>query len=475
MSLGYHVPPWPTIPPVPFNLWVDVDYFTTHRRDPRCRLTEPQDFDFAGLHPRCACPCQQAKSFVCAPGIVAEYIYFWLRFKRDDLQEMGSGTTFLEISGSRAKEIPILLAPIAEQKRLAVLLRDLLENAKIPLTRLHKSKLILKNFRQAVLAAACSGKLTEDWRRDNPNCMSAYEVLASLRSRREAQTVSVAERSRIREIYQHKEENNSSDLPDTWRYICLNKLCQGFSYGTSAKSQRVGKVPVLRMGNIQNGEVDWSDLVYTSDCEEIQKYSLQPNTVLFNRTNSPELVGKSAIYRGEGPAIFAGYLIRITHLSELDPRYLNLCLNSIYAREFCLRVKTDGVSQSNINAQKLGVFEVPYCSLKEQEEIVRRVEALFKMADAIEKRVAAASARAEHLTQAVLAKAFRGELVPTEAELASREGRDYEAASVLLERIKAGRESRSSAKPHQAKAGHPRGRRRSKVGHRSSEIAQRLG
>jgi type I restriction enzyme S subunit len=196
---------------------------------------------------------------------------------------------------------------------------------------------------------------------------------------------------------------------------------------------------------------------------------------LFNRTNSPELVGKSAIYRGEGPAIFAGYLIRITHLSELDPRYLNLCLNSIYAREFCLRVKTDGVSQSNINAQKLGVFEVPYCSLKEQEEIVRRVEALFKMADAIEKRVAAASARAEHLTQAVLAKAFRGELVPTEAELASREGRDYEAASVLLERIKAGRESRSSAKPHQAKAGHPRGRRRSKVGHRSSEIAQRLG
>jgi type I restriction enzyme S subunit len=78
-----------------------------------------------------------------------------------------------------------------------------------------------------------------------------------------------------------------------------------------------------------------------------------------------------------------------------------------------------------------------YTPLAEQHEIVRRVEALFQLADAIEKRVAAATARADKLTQAILAKAFRGELVPTEAELARRKGRAYEPASVLLERIKA--------------------------------------
>ncbi len=82
----------------------------------------------------------------------------------------------------------------------------------------------------------------------------------------------------------------------------------------------------------------------------------------------------------------------------------------------------------------------------EQREIVRRVEALFNLADAIEQRVAAAMARAEKLTQAILAKAFRGELVPTEAELARQEGRDYEPASVLLDRIRAEREA-SAAKP----------------------------
>jgi type I restriction enzyme S subunit len=157
--------------------------------------------------------------------------------------------------------------------------------------------------------------------------------------------------------------------------------------------------------------------------------------VLFNRTNSPELVGKTAIYRGERPAIFAGYLIRITHLPELDPQYLNFCLNTNYAREFCSHVKTDGVSQSNINAQKLGQFKLPYCPLPEQHEIVRRVGALFKLADAIEKRVDAATKRADKLTQAILGKAFRGELVPTEAELARAEGRDYETAQQLLGRI----------------------------------------
>ena len=86
-------------------------------------------------------------------------------------------------------------------------------------------------------------------------------------------------------------------------------------------------------------------------------------------------------------------------------------------------------------------YEVLLTSLPEQLEIVRRVETLFKLADAIEKRVAAATARAEKLTQAILAKAFHGELVPTEAELARRESRSYEPASALLARIKAERAS----------------------------------
>jgi type I restriction enzyme S subunit len=81
------------------------------------------------------------------------------------------------------------------------------------------------------------------------------------------------------------------------------------------------------------------------------------------------LVGKTAIYRGERPAIFAGYLIRINTDSQLDPEFLNLCLNTTFAKEFCLREKTKGVSQSNINAKTLGTFEIPLPPLPEQRKI----------------------------------------------------------------------------------------------------------
>ena len=74
----------------------------------------------------------------------------------------------------------------------------------------------------------------------------------------------------------------------------------GVEYGTASKSAKSGRVPVLRMGNIQNAKFDWVDLAYTSDVDEIAEYLLYDGDVLFNRTNSPELVGKSAIFRGEG-------------------------------------------------------------------------------------------------------------------------------------------------------------------------------
>ena len=95
------------------------------------------------------------------------------------------------------------------------------------------------------------------------------------------------------------------------------------------------------------------------------------------------------------------------------------------------------VARKTLNLGLLKDVVIPLPPEPEQHEIVRRVEALFALADAAGRRVAAAAAKAERITAAVLARAFRGELVPTEAELARREGRDYEPASLLVERIRA--------------------------------------
>jgi type I restriction enzyme S subunit len=360
------------------------------------------------------------------------------RFQIENLAT-GNQLSMRNISQGNMRRIVVPLPPFPEQKRIVEKLRQVLSCVSSARERLTNIPAVLKRFRQTVLAAACSGRLTADWRTRAADTKDIAAIIATIRERRESQANSPKGKERITQIYEQLEEGDSSELPEGWAFVRLNKLCSSFDYGTSARSQLSGKVPVLRMGNIQDGKIDWTDLVFTSDKDEIHQYELSPQTLLFNRTNSPELVGKTAIYLGERPAIFAGYLIKINHLPEIDPRYLNFCLNTNYARNFCSRVKTDAVSQSNINAQKLGTFEVPFCPLAEQQEIVRQVEALFKLADAIEERVSASTKRAKKLTQAILAKAFRGELVRTEAELARRENRSYETASDLLARIRSKR------------------------------------
>jgi type I restriction enzyme S subunit len=372
-----------------------------------------------------------------ATSLVPEFIarFFQSASYWSQISENISGSAQPNCNATKLSSLIVPIPPLSEQQRIVVKLEKLLGQVNNCQQRLAKVSVLLKRIRQSVLTAACSGRLTGDWREENPADGTHRGIIETVRRRRETLAKTTAQREKLEEIYSYEEENDSEILPLSWGFVALAKLCESFDYGTSTKSEPAGRVPVLRMGNIQNGKLNWEDLVYTSDEAEIEGYRLRPKTVLFNRTNSPELVGKTAIYHGERPAIFAGYLIRVNQCPELDPEYVNYCLNTNYAHEFCQRVKTDGVSQSNINAQKLGHFEVPFCPLPEQQEIARRVKDLFALADRIEGRFREARKRVNSITQAILAKAFRGDLVTTEAELAKAEGRSFESAAELLERI----------------------------------------
>lgn len=155
----------------------------------------------------------------------------------------------------------------------------------------------------------------------------------------------------------------------------LSNICHSVEYGTSSKSEKTGEVPVIRMGNIQDGKINWNDLVYTSNKEEIKKYLLRKNDVLFNRTNSPELVGKVGIYKGERPAIFAGYLIRINYKPDIiNPCFLTYILNSETIRNFGFSVMSKSVNQANINGTLLKSYKIPLPSLEKQNEIVAEIE-----------------------------------------------------------------------------------------------------
>lgn len=155
----------------------------------------------------------------------------------------------------------------------------------------------------------------------------------------------------------------------------LESLCSSFEYGTSSKSSHTGKVIVVRMGNIQDGKIVLDDVVYSNDQNDIEQYMLHKNDVLFNRTNSPVHVGKSAIYLSDKPAIFAGYLIRINYKKELlNPKYLTYILNSKPIREYGFSVMSKSINQANISAGLLKQYEIPLPSLEQQKEIVGQIE-----------------------------------------------------------------------------------------------------
>ena len=160
------------------------------------------------------------------------------------------------------------------------------------------------------------------------------------------------------------------DIPGSWRWCRLRTICYDMRYGTAKKSLKTGEVAVLRMGNIQHGEIDYSNLVYSDDPDDNNLLMLQNKDILFNRTNSRELVGKTGIYRGNVPAIYAGYLVLIRPIM-IDPEYINYVMNSQYEWLYCQNVRSDGINQANVSASKIGEFLVPIPPLKEQMRIVQ--------------------------------------------------------------------------------------------------------
>lgn len=204
----------------------------------------------------------------------------------------------------------------------------------------------------------------------------AKELIENTLAQFEQNKMAILHKAFIGELTAKWRKENNIDL-SSWQEKTIDELCTSLKYGTSKKSKPEGSVVVLRMGNLQNGEIDWSNLMYTDDKDDIEKYLLKKGDVLFNRTNSPELVGKTSIYRGEYPAIYAGYLIKLDYGKDIIGEYLNYMMNSTKAKHYCYTVKTDGVSQSNINAKKIGAFEIPVPTIEEQQEIVNILDKLL--------------------------------------------------------------------------------------------------
>ena len=328
--------------------------------------------------------------------VFPKYLYYGTIFLTYCIEDKGYARHYQHIEKQE-----LSVPPLPEQERIVAKIEELFSQLDAAVTELKSVKEKLAIYRQAVLKEAFEGKLTESWRKNNPDS-NIENILSKI-------IQCHAKRTRSR-IYCMQEEMTLNTLPKEWKWISIGDITDGPEYGTSQKSLPAGKVPVIRMGNLQKGIIDWNDLAFTNNESDINKYRLQKGDVLFNRTNSPELVGKTSIFQGEQEAIFAGYLIRINHYEFIDSRYLNYYMNSFVAKTYGNKVKTDGVNQSNINGQKMCSYPFPLCSEQEQKRVVDELEERISTFDSIEQTVDTALQQVAALRQSILKQAFEGNL-----------------------------------------------------------------
>lgn len=370
-----------------------------------------------GITTKLSASNQQINAVVPDQGVDPTYIFHYCKTLKPWLESESSATTISIVNKGIFSTAPIPLPPLAEQTRIAAKLDELLAQVDTLKARIDGIPALLKRFRQSVLAAAVSGRLTEEWR---------------------VQNVGLADEASL-------PENQHEDI---WPKISLKSLIASLEQGWSPKCES---------DSVAEAEEAWA-VIKTTSIQPIEFYpsenkrlpeslsprpelSVQAGDLLITRAGPRSRAAVCCYVKKTQPYLMVcdkAYRFR-TQASVMDGRLLCLFLNSPQYISLLDDLKT-GISESgmNLTMRKFQELQIPHPSLEEQAEIVRRVEQLFAFADQLQAKVGEAKTRIDRLTQSILAKAFRGELVPQDP--------NDEPASELLARITAQRANATKAK-----------------------------
>lgn len=355
--------------------------------------------------------------------------------------------TVKHLSSKTIGEIGLPLPPRAEQTRIVEKLEELLSELDAGVDELKTAQKKLIRYRHSLLKAAVDGALTSEWRKRNAPAVTGAKLLKRIlverRSRWEQKQMSklAAQGKSPQKDWKAKYTEPSAPdisvlptLPLGWTWASVDQLTYEQKYGSSSKTNTDSTgVPVLRMGNIQDGDLDLSNLKYLPNGhDEFPGLYLQNGDLLFNRTNSPELVGKTAIYRSQmTPCSFASYLISVRFCESYVPELASTFINSVYGKNWIKSVVVQQVGQANVNGSKLSALAIPLPPIEEQREIVSSLQAqtreIVEQLQHIELSLRLAHAQRNN----ILKTAFSGQLVA--------QNPNDESASELRERIRSER------------------------------------
>lgn len=343
---------------------------------------------------------------------------YLIKAKSQAILDVAYGGAQPNVSARGVEEIEVLIPPLPEQKRIVEKLDCLLAQVDTIQQRLNNLPDIIKRFRQSVLAAAVSGKLTEQWRGENP--------VTSLKPNDYFD----------KKLGDVENKEYYGEPPPSWCWVRFGSIVKlingdrGKNYPNKSEYVEVG-VPFINTGHIDpNGSLSISRMNFiTKDkFKSLGSGKIQTNDLVYCLRGAT--MGKTAIVNNFEKGAIASSLVIVRPSDSVNYKFAYYFLISPQAKDLITKFD-NGSAQPNLSAKSLAMYPLCLPSLKEQTEIVRLVEQYFALADTLEKNLANAKQRVDNLTQSILAKAFRGELVPQDP--------NDEPADKLLARIKAAR------------------------------------
>ena len=405
------------------------------------------------------CTNQGFKSFMLhSDSILPDYVYWYLKGSKSLAESFASGTTFLELSGAKAKQIPIPIAPFYEQKRIVAEIEKQFSRLDEAVKNLNRVKANLKRYKAAILKAAVEGRLTEEWRKNHPDIESADKLLERILTERrkkweEAELAKMKAKGKVpkddkwKKRYKEAElsrEEYTFQIPETWAWSNLGQVAWSVKDGPhySPKYSKSG-IPFISGGNIRPEGIDFSTAKYISKelhAELSERCKPELGDLLYTKGGTTGIAHINTETRDFNVWVHVAVLKLV---DSVDPFYLQHVLNSPH----CYRQSqtyTHGVGNQDLGLTRMIFITIPLPPLDEQKIIVRMIEEKSTIISEIEKQVDSTSKRADRLRQSILKKAFSGQLVPQNPK--------DEPASELLKRIKEEKERQAEEQTLKRKA-----------------------
>lgn len=325
-----------------------------------------------------------------------------------DFSDYVAGTTRLKLTQTLMRSIPVKLPSLNEQKEISAWLKEVIQQSNSNREKISNAKQLITQFRQSILFAAVTGKLTEDWREKNKN--EKNETLSTIKLNLQNYNKGANVKKHKVEEFNEFEFDNSIEYPDSWELENLGNISELVTDGEHITPRRTpsGKL-LLSARNIQNGYLSLEKVDYIPDDEYlriIKRCNPQKDDVLISCSGS---VGRvSLVPEGmEFTMVRSVALVKIQENKFLS-KYLELYLQSPVAQNQIYKLQK-ATAQANLFIGQIKKIVVLLPPEKEIEEIVRRVKFNFELADKVEEQIANAEAKVSKLTQAVLAKTFSNE------------------------------------------------------------------